>query len=46
MSKIRVRVGISKFKETEEVIRDNFKNNFGIGLNKYEKIMNYLYIVQ
>lgn len=37
MSKIRVRVGISKFKETEEVIRDNFKNNFGIGLNKYEK---------
>lgn len=37
MSKIRVRVGISKLKETEEVIRDSFKNNFGIGLKKYEK---------
>lgn len=37
MSKIRVKVGISKLKETEEVIRDSFKNNFGIGLKKYEK---------
>lgn len=37
MSKIRARVGISKLKETEEFIRDNFKNNFSIGLKKYEK---------
>lgn len=37
MSKIKARVGISKLKETEEFIRDNFKNNFGIGLKKYEK---------
>lgn len=37
MSKIRVKIGMNKLKETEEVISDNFKNNFGIGLKKYEK---------
>lgn len=37
MCQIRIRIGSNKFKEAEEVIHDDFKNNFDIGLKKYEK---------
>jgi len=36
LSQIRVKTGIIKFKETDEVVHDNFKNNFDIGLKKFE----------
>ena len=36
LSQIRVKAGIIKFKETDEVVHDNFKNNFDIGLKKFE----------
>lgn len=36
LSQIRVKAGIIKFKETDDVIHDNFKNNFDIGLKKFE----------
>lgn len=41
MSQIKAKVAISKFKETEEIIHDNFKNNFDMGIKKYEKEENY-----
>ena len=37
MCQIKIRVGPNKFKETEEIIHDEFKSNFDIGLKKYEK---------
>lgn len=37
MFQIRIRIGSNKFKEAEEVIHDEFKNNFDLGLKKYEK---------
>lgn len=36
MTQIRVRAGKNKFRETEEVIHDNLKKAFNIGLKKYE----------
>ena len=37
MSHIRAKLEGFKFKETEGIIHDNFKNNFDIGLKNYEK---------
>lgn len=37
MSKIKVKTGISKYKEAEETINDNFKKMFNIGMKKIEK---------
>ena len=36
MSQIKARVGKHKFKETEEILSDNFKNNFHLGIKKFE----------
>ena len=33
LSQIRVKAGTIKFKETQEIIHDNFKNNYNIGLD-------------
>ena len=41
MSHIRAKLEAFKFKETEGIIHDNFKNNFDIGLKKYEKEEDY-----
>lgn len=37
MSNIKAKVGIFKYKETEETVSDNLKRNFDVGLTKYEK---------
>ena len=37
MFQIKIRIGSNKFIETEEVIHDEFRNNFDIGLKKFEK---------
>jgi len=37
MCQIKIRIGSNKFKETEEIIHDEFRNNFDIGLKKFEK---------
>lgn len=37
MSNIKAKVGIFKYKETEEIVSDNLKKNFDVGLKKYEK---------
>ena len=37
MCQIKIRIGSNKFIETEEVIHDEFRNNFDIGLKKFEK---------
>jgi hypothetical protein len=37
MCHIKIRIGSNKFKETEEVIHEEFRNNFDIGLKKYKK---------
>jgi hypothetical protein len=37
MCQIKIRNGTNKFKETEEVIHDEFRNNFDIGLHKSKK---------
>lgn len=37
MSQIKARVGKHKFKETEEILHENFKNNFHLGIKKFEK---------
>ena len=36
MSQIKAKIEYNKFKETEGVIHDNFKENYDIGLKKYE----------
>ena len=36
MSQIRAKAGTIKFKETQEVIHDNFKKNYNIGLDDTE----------
>ena len=41
MSQIRAKIEYNKFKETEGVIHDNFKENYDIGLKKYEKEEDY-----
>ena len=35
MSNIKAKVGIFKYKETEETVSDNLKRNFDVGLTKY-----------
>ena len=37
MSQMKFRIGLNKFKESEEVIHDEFRNNFHIGLKEYKK---------
>ena len=37
MCQMKFRVGSNKFKESEEVIHDEFRNNFDIGLKEYKK---------
>ena len=37
MSQMKFRIGSNKFKESEEVIHDEFRNNFDIGLKEYKK---------
>jgi hypothetical protein len=37
MCQMKFRVGSNKFKESEEVIHDEFRNNFDIGLKQYKK---------
>ena len=37
LSQIRAKIEFNKFKEIEGVIHDNFKENYDIGLKKYEK---------
>jgi hypothetical protein len=37
MCQIKIRNGTNKFKETEEVIHDEFRTNFDIGLHKNKK---------
>jgi len=37
MSHIKAKLDPFKFKETEGIVHDNFKNNFDIGLKNYEK---------
>lgn len=37
MCQIKIRINSNKFKETEEVIHDDFRNNFDIGLKKFKK---------
>ena len=36
MSNIKAKVGIFKYKETEEIVSDNLKKNFDVGPKKYE----------
>ena len=37
MSQMKFRIGSNKFKESEEVLHDEFRNNFDIGLKEYKK---------
>ena len=37
MSQIKAKIEYNKFKETEGIIHDDFKENYDIGLKKYEK---------
>ena len=37
MCQMKFRIGSNKFKESEEVIHDEFRNNFDIGVKQYKK---------